>query len=103
MSARGGELVATDESAVGSKSFLDAIVVENGQCDGCFPNPTCTDESDWSEMFGEADDLVDQLLASETGPRRRGRGLSKGARRKYEILDPPVVGITNQILPSVSP
>ena len=70
MSAGCGELVATDEPTVGSKPFLDAIVVEDGESDGCFPNPPCTDESDWSQMFREGDDLLDQILASETGPRR---------------------------------
>ena len=49
MSARGGELIATDKSAVGSKPFLDAVVVEHGQSDGCFPDPPCTDESDRGE------------------------------------------------------
>ena len=73
MSARGGELVATDEPTVGSKSFLDAIVVKDGESDGRFSNPPCPDESDWSENFREANDLLDQILASETGPRRWGR------------------------------
>ena len=73
MSAGGGELVTSDEPTVVSKSFLDAIVVEDGESDGCFPDPPCADESDWSEMFCEADDVLNQLLASETGPRRRGR------------------------------
>jgi len=77
MSARGGELVATDEPTVGSEPFLDAIVVEDGESDRRFPNPPCTDESDWSEIFCEANDLLDQVLPPETGPRRRGRRLSK--------------------------
>jgi len=80
MSARGGELVATDEPAVVSKPFLDAIVVEDGESDGRFPNTPCADESDWGEIFCEADDLLDQILASETGPRRRGRRLSRYTR-----------------------
>jgi hypothetical protein len=39
--------------------FLDAIVVEDGQGNGCFPDATCTDESDWGEAFSETDDLLD--------------------------------------------
>ena len=73
MSARGGELVASNEPTVDSKPLLDAVMVEDGQSDGCLPNPPRTDERDWSEMFCEANDLLDQLLASEAGPRRRGR------------------------------
>jgi len=69
VSARGRELVATDEPAVGPEPFFDAIVVEDGQGDGCFSNPPCTNESDRSEMFREADDLFNQILASETSPR----------------------------------
>ena len=59
MSAGGGELVATDEPTVGSEPFLDAIVVEGGQSDGRFPNPPRTNESDWSKIFCEANDLLD--------------------------------------------
>jgi len=70
MSAGGGELVAADETTVASEPFLDAIVVEDGQSDGCFPNSTRADESDWCEMFRKINDLLDQVLASETDPRR---------------------------------
>ena len=70
----GGELVATDEPTVVSEPFLDAIVVEDSQSDGGFPNPPCTDESDWGEIFCEVDDLFDQIVAPETGPRQwRGK------------------------------
>jgi len=95
MSARGGELVATDKTTVGPKPFLDAIVVEDGEGDGRFPNPSCADESNWSEIFCEADDLIDQILTSETSPRRWGRRLSKCAKCKCETLDLPVVWTTN--------
>ena len=73
MRERGGELVTTDEPAVDSEPLLDAIVVEGSQSDGCFPDAPCTNESDWSEGFGEVGDLLDQLIASKTGPWRRGR------------------------------
>jgi len=77
MSERGWELVATDKPTVGPKPFLDAIVMEDGESNGCFPNPPCADESDWSEILCKANDLLDQILASETGPRWWGRRLSK--------------------------
>ena len=92
MSARGGELVATDEPTVGSEPFLDTIVVEDGESDGRFPDSPRADESDWCEIFCEADDLLDQTLASITGPRRWGRQLSKCAKRKHESPYPSVVG-----------
>ena len=73
MNVQGGELVATDEPAVISELFLDAIVVENGQGDGCFPDPPWTEESDRCEGFSETNDLLNQLVASETGPWWWGR------------------------------
>ena len=47
MGMRRRELIATDESSVLAKSLFDAIVVEDGEGDGCFPDPPCADESDW--------------------------------------------------------
>ena len=73
MCGRGGELVATNKPTVVSKPFLDAIVMQDSQSDGRFPDPPCADESDWSEVFREANDLRDQLVASNTGPWRWGR------------------------------
>ena len=84
----GGELVTTDEPAVFSEPFLNAIVVEDGESDGSFPDPSCTDESNWGEVFCETDDLVDQLVPSKAGPRWRGRGLSRRARLGYRMLGP---------------
>jgi len=95
MSTRGRELIATDKPTVGSEPFLDTIVVEDGESNGCFSNPPYADEGDWSEIFCEVDNLLDQVLASETGPRRWGRRLSKSPKCKYETLDSPVVGTTN--------
>ena len=69
MSSRGGELVTTDESTVYSEPFLDAIVVEDGKSDGSFTNPPWTDESDWGEVFCQTDDLLDQVVPPEAGPR----------------------------------
>ena len=59
MCARGGELVAMNKPTVVSKPFLDAVVMEDSQGDGSFPDPPCADESDWGEVFCEANDLRD--------------------------------------------
>ena len=76
MSPRGRELVTADEPAVISEPFLDARVVEDGQGDGRLANTTGADESDRGEVFCETDDLLDQFVATETGPWRLGRELS---------------------------
>ena len=73
MSARRGELIATNESTVVAEPLLDAIVVKDRQGDGRFPDPPSTDESYWSEIFGQTKDLLDQLVPSEAGPRPRRR------------------------------
>ena len=73
MSAGREELVATDEPAVVPESLLDPIVVEDGQGDRSLPDPPCTNEGDWSEILCETNDLFDELVASETDPRRWGR------------------------------
>ena len=73
MSTRSRELIATDEPAVLAEPLLDAVVVEYSQSDGCLPDPPGTYESDGYEGFGETNDLLDQLVASETGPWWRGR------------------------------
>ena len=78
MVARGGELVATDEPAVVSKPSLDAIVMEDSQSNGCFPNPPWADESKWSKVLCETNDLFNQFVAPETDSRRRGRQFSRG-------------------------
>ena len=91
MSVGGGELVAADEPTVGSEPFLDAAVMEDGKSDGCFPNPSRTDESNWGEVFCETDDLLDQLVPPKTRPRWRGRRLSGRAGFGYGVLDQLVV------------
>ena len=73
MSGGWGELVAADKSTVVPKPFLDAIVVEDGQSNGRFPDPAWTDQSEWNEAFSEANDPLDQLVTSEASPRRWGR------------------------------
>jgi hypothetical protein len=66
-------LVTANESAVFAKSFFDPIVVEDGESNGSFSNPPCTDESDGFKIFCKSDDLLDEFVASETVPRRGGR------------------------------
>ena len=62
------ELVTADKSTIVSEPLLDAIVVKDGQSDGCLPNPSWTDESEWCEVLGELDDLLNQIVASKTRP-----------------------------------
>ena len=73
ISARGRELITADESTVVAEPMLDPVVVEDGEGNRRFSNSACTDEGDWGEVFGETDDTLDKLLASETGSRRLGR------------------------------
>ena len=70
---RSRELIATDESSVLAKSFLDPIMVEDGERNRCLPNPPRTDESDGFQIFSQSNNLFDQLAASKAGPWRRGR------------------------------
>jgi len=59
MRARCRELVATDEPTVVSEQFPDATVVEDDESDSRFPDPPCADESDWSEIFRETNEILD--------------------------------------------
>ena len=77
MSTRRRELVATDESTVISKPFLDSIVVEDREGNECFPDPPCADESDRFELFCVPNDLLDKLATAKTGPGRWRRQLSR--------------------------
>ena len=51
-----------------AKPPLDPIIVENGKGDGRLANPASADESDRSEVLGEIDYVLDQLVASKEGP-----------------------------------
>jgi len=73
MSERGREFVAADEPAVVAETLLDSIVMEDGQGDGRLADSAGTNEGEWGEIFYQADDLLDQLVASEEGPRWWGR------------------------------
>ena len=48
-----------------TKVFLDAIVVEDSQGYGCFANTSCTNEGNGGEVLSEADNGLDQVVASE--------------------------------------
>ena len=87
MDARSGELIAPDKSTVLPKPLFDALVVEDGESDGCLPNPPRADESNWSEGFCETNGPLDQLVASKADPRRWRRRLSEYARCEYQILN----------------
>ena len=78
MSTGSWEFIATDEPAVIAKPFLDTIVVESGEGDRSFPDPSRTDESDGFQVFGKTNDLLNQPIASETGPGFRRRQFSRG-------------------------
>ena len=64
-------MFAADESTVDTESLFDAIVMEDSKGDRRLPNPSSPDESNGCQVFCQANYLVDQLVTSETGPRRR--------------------------------
>ena len=59
MKAGSWELVAGNESTVIPKSKFDATVVEDSEGDTRFADASCTNESDWFEVFSETNDLLD--------------------------------------------
>ena len=73
MSGRSRKLIAANESTVLAKSFFNPIVMENCEGNRCLPYSPRTDESDGFEVFSESDDLLNQLVPSETIPWRWGR------------------------------
>ena len=95
MSARGGELVATDEPAVVTKPLFDAIIVEGGQSDGRLANSASTDQSDWGDVFCETNDLFDQVVTSKEDPRLWRWQFPGYTRCEYETLNPSVVEIAD--------
>jgi len=90
MNTRSWERVATDKPTVVAESLFDTIATEDSQSDGGFANSTRADESDGREIVGEVNDLFDQFVAPETGPRRRRRQLSG----RYAIYERKNVGPT---------
>ena len=49
------------------------MMVEDGEGDGGFAYPPRTDESEWGQVSCEVNNLLDQIVASETCPRPWGR------------------------------
>ena len=70
MGTRRWELIATDKPAAAAKLVFNEIVVEDREGDRSLSNPACTDESDWFEVFCEADDFLDEFVPSKTDPGR---------------------------------
>ena len=97
MNPGGRELIAADESTVVSETLLDTIVMEDGESDGSFSNSPWTDEGNWSEVFSEIDDLLDQLATSETGPWRRRRQLSRYTRCEFKPVDSLVAKVADLV------
>jgi len=95
MRERSGELVAADEPTIITESLPDAIVVEDGQSGARLADSAGPDESEWGEVFRQADDLLDQLAAAKVGPRRWGWRFSNHARYECKALDLLVVGTTD--------
>jgi hypothetical protein len=73
MRARSWEVVTPDKPTVVTKPIFYAVVVEDLECDRCFPDPPCTDKSYRFQVFGETDDLLDQFVTSKTSVGWRGR------------------------------
>ena len=66
-------MVTADEATVVTESLFYAIMMEDGQSDGRFSDPADTNESGGREVFDQTNDLLDQLVTTETGSWRRGR------------------------------
>jgi len=72
-------LITADEPTVVAKPLLDPIMVEDGQSDGGLADSASTNEGNWDKVLGKTDYLLNQLVASEEGPRWQGRGFSRYA------------------------
>ena len=95
MRERGGKLVTANESTIVTESLLDAIVVEDDQSSARLPDSAGTDESDWGEVFCQADDLLGQLAAAKVGSRWPRWRFPSHARCVRKILDASVAGTTD--------
>ena len=71
--------------------------MEDSQGDRRLADSTGTHESDGREVVGQADNLLNQLVTSETGPRRWGWRFAKYSRIKYKMMDPFVVQIPDLV------
>jgi hypothetical protein len=75
-------LVTADKSTVFAKSFFDVIMVQDGERNSRFPDPPGADESDRFKVLSESDYLHNQIIASETVPRWRGRRFTRRDARE---------------------
>ena len=50
-----------------TEPFYDTVMVEDGQRDRGLPDSTWADESNRSEMFSEANDLLDDFFTPKEG------------------------------------
>ena len=88
MCGRGGELVTPDKSTVMTKPLLDPVMVEDCQGDRGLADSASTDQSDWGELLGQIDYLVDQLVAAKERPWGQGWRFSRYARFGCETVGP---------------
>jgi len=80
-----------------AKLLLDPVVVENGQGDGGLADSASTNQGDWDKPFGEIDNLVDQLVASEERSWGWGWKFSRYAGIKCKIVGTSVVEIADLV------
>ena len=74
-----------------AKPLFNPIMVEDGQGDGCLADSAGTNESDWNEVLGKIDYLLDQLAVSKEGPRWQRWGFSRYPRLGCKIMGPSMV------------
>ena len=97
MGVGGRKLVATDEPAIVSESFLDATMVEDSEGNGGFLNPPWTDEGNWGKAFCETDDLLDQFIASETDLGSWGGDSPRGMLCEGKTVDPMLFEVADLV------
>ena len=95
MSVSCGKLVARNEPTVITKPLFNALIVEDGQDDGCFADSAGTDQSDGGEALCEMDDPLNQLVASKAEPRRRRREFPRSARCKSKTPGTVVIEVAD--------
>ena len=95
MGARSWELITPDEPTVVTEPLFDAVVVEDGEGNRRFPNPSCTDKGDWNEGFCEASNLLDQFIPPKARPWSWGWEFARRGAAQREILDPIALKVAN--------
>ena len=82
---RSPETRQDNEPAVPTKLFLDAIIMDESQGNGCLANSTSTNESNGCKVFSKGNNLLNQFVASKTGPWWWGRQLPKWNTIDYRL------------------